>query len=200
MDPESAADPAALALRRALAEVESPGFEVAFRGYDPAQVHALLERVAGALRAALERPAPAGDDGSAGTEVLPELVRTVADEVARFRADARAEVEWWTEEARTTAAALVSEAEERANALVAAARRTAAETVTAAEAEAAAVRARVAAEASAVAAAARARMAVETSADRDPAPAEEALQLGLDAGSFAAGDVGGGSGNTGGRD
>ncbi|HUP68731.1 MAG TPA: hypothetical protein VM142_02840 [Acidimicrobiales bacterium] len=85
-------------LERLLVQVESPGFAVAFRGYDSHQVEVLLEAVATALRTVLrdgERPIagpPGGSiaaDGPSSAEVLSELLAAVADEVDRFRQEAR---------------------------------------------------------------------------------------------------------------
>lgn len=83
-----------------MAQVESPGFAVAFRGYDSHQVEVLLEAVATALRNVIrdgEQPiagppgGPTAADGpsSASAEVLSELLAAVADEVDRFRQEAR---------------------------------------------------------------------------------------------------------------
>jgi len=76
-------------LERLLVQVESPGFAVAFRGYDSHQVEVLLEAVATALRTVLrdgERPIP---DRPSSAEVLSELLAAVAGEVDRFRQEAR---------------------------------------------------------------------------------------------------------------
>lgn len=151
MDPvDRAGDSTTVEVGEVLAAVEAPGFDVAFRGYDPSQVHALLDRVAAALRAVADRPVPSGGLGT-DAEVLDELLVRVADEVHRFREQARSEAAGATAEGRAAAAALVADAEQKAASLLAMARDAAAEVMAKAEAEAAAVRARVAAEAWAVA-------------------------------------------------
>lgn len=157
VDPsEEPVDPGTCDVRRVLSEVQSPRFEVAFRGYDPAQVHALLDRVTAALRGVVEGvavvPQAGRDQGRPVPAVLDELVARVAADIHGFREEARAEAMRRSAEAADAAARIVADAEVQAAALLAAAREAATTTLSDADREVAAMRSRARSEARAAAA------------------------------------------------